>query len=149
MPATLTPAPAGAPASESTSSRRPVEEIAGAAPGRAVLERVLAAIDDRLGDPDLNPRTIADQHRVSVRYLHLLFQRQGTTVNGWIRSRRLEAARRDLAPCGARRRSVSAVAARWGFLSASHFSRTFRAAYGMSPTQWRDQAWSDGHPSDL
>jgi AraC-like DNA-binding protein len=37
-------------------------------------------------------------------------------------------------------KSVSAVAARWGFLDAAHFSRTFRDAFGMSPTDWRRNA---------
>ncbi|WP_327276448.1 AraC family transcriptional regulator [Streptomyces sp. NBC_01224] len=32
-----------------------------------------------------------------------------------------------------RRFTVDAVAHRWGFSSPSHFSRTFRGAYGMSP----------------
>jgi transcriptional regulator GlxA family with amidase domain len=33
--------------------------------------------------------------------------------------------------------SVGAVAARWGFLDAAHFSRTFRDAFGESPSDWR------------
>lgn len=35
-------------------------------------------------------------------------------------------------------RTIAAVANRWGFMSATHFSRVFRAAYGMSPSEWRD-----------
>ena len=43
------------------------------------------------------------------------------------------------ATCGTRswRASVGAVAARWGFLDAAHFSRTFRDAFGESPSDWR------------
>ncbi|MFF3950157.1 helix-turn-helix domain-containing protein, partial [Streptomyces sp. NPDC001902] len=26
---------------------------------------------------------------------------------------------------------------RWGFASHAHFSRTFRAVYGLSPAEWR------------
>lgn len=110
---------------------------AAADPRQVLLDRVKASIEDRLGDPDLNPQDIADQHHVSLRYLHLLFQREGTTVNGWIRERRLESARRDLSAPDARRRSVAAVAARWGFVNASHFSRAFREAFGVPPVQWR------------
>ncbi|MEU9122294.1 helix-turn-helix domain-containing protein [Streptomyces sp. NPDC048506] len=33
---------------------------------------------------------------------------------------------------------VSAVARRWGFANATHFSHSFRAAYGVSPSDWRD-----------
>ncbi|WP_223245636.1 helix-turn-helix domain-containing protein [Streptomyces sp. CBMA156] len=34
--------------------------------------------------------------------------------------------------------TVSGVAQRWGFTDAAHFSRIFRAWYGISPSQWRD-----------
>ncbi|WP_307853105.1 helix-turn-helix domain-containing protein [Kitasatospora sp. RG8] len=40
---------------------------------------------------------------------------------------------------------MAAVAGRWGFASASHFSRAFRAAYGVSPREW--QAASGRAPS--
>jgi transcriptional regulator GlxA family with amidase domain len=32
---------------------------------------------------------------------------------------------------------VGAVAGRWGFLDAAHFSRSFRDAFGESPSDWR------------
>ena len=43
------------------------------------------------------PERIAKAHFISTRYVHKLFQPEGTTVSAWIRSRRLEGARRDLA----------------------------------------------------
>lgn len=107
-------------------------------PRQVLLERVKAAVEQRLGDPDLSPRDLADQHNISLRYLHLLFQQQGSTVNGWVRTRRLEAARRELARPDARRRSVAAIAAQVGFANSSHFSRAFKDAFGMSPMQWRN-----------
>ncbi|NUP53468.1 MAG: helix-turn-helix domain-containing protein [Catenulispora sp.] len=106
-------------------------------PRQLLWERITAAIQDRLGDPDLTPQAIADHHHISVRYLQVLFQQQGTTVNAWVRSRRLEAAGRDLARPDAQRRSVAAVAAKWGFTNTSHFSRAFREAFGTSPMKWR------------
>ncbi|WP_189145366.1 hypothetical protein [Streptomyces lacrimifluminis] len=36
-------------------------------------------------------------HHISVRYLHRLFPPQGITVSAWIRQRRPERCRRDLA----------------------------------------------------
>ena len=106
-------------------------------PRQALLERIKADLEDRLADPGLTPQAIADQHHISVRYLQVLFQQQGLTVNGWVRARRLEGASLDLAGPDAHRRSVAAVAARWGFTNSSHFSRAFREAFGMSPMQWR------------
>nr|WP_260860257.1 helix-turn-helix transcriptional regulator [Streptomyces cupreus] len=85
----------------------------------------------------MSPQDIADQHGISLRYLHRLFQLHGTTVNAWVRARRLEAAREELTQPGAAHRSIAAVGGRWGFANPSHCSRTFRARYGVSPVQWR------------
>ncbi|MET8807461.1 helix-turn-helix domain-containing protein [Streptomyces sp. NPDC004546] len=112
-------------------------EQAGRRPAPALWERITASVQARLQDPGLTPQDIADQHAISLRYLHRLFQTHGTTVNAWVRTRRLEAAREELARTGAAHRSIAAVAARWGFPNPSHFSRAFRERYGMSPVQWR------------
>ena len=109
--------------------------------GRSPLvARVLRFIDEHLADADLSPEVIAGAHHISVRYLHKLFQDEGTTVGRWIQRRRLEECRRDLVLGIRNRRTIASVAGRWGFLSATHFSRVFRAAYGMSPSEWRDSA---------
>ncbi|CAL9296758.1 helix-turn-helix domain-containing protein [Streptomyces sp. SudanB52_2052] len=104
----------------------------------ALLLRIRAFIGRHLPDPDLTPRTIARAHHISVRYLHKLFEREDTTVSRWIQSRRLEACLRDLGGRDNTGLTIAAVAHRWGFTSAAHFSRVFRAAYGMSPSEWRD-----------
>ncbi|WP_254886058.1 helix-turn-helix domain-containing protein [Streptomyces sp. NA02950] len=105
--------------------------------GTAMRLRIQTFIDRHLSDPDLSPQAIAAEHHVSVRYVHRLFEAEGTTVSRWIQRRRLEACRRELGRPGTGGPSVSAVAHRFGFTSPSHFSRTFRIAYGMSPRQWR------------
>ncbi|WP_186768259.1 helix-turn-helix domain-containing protein [Streptomyces qinzhouensis] len=112
-------------------------EQVGSRPAPALWERITASADARLGDPELTPRDIADQHNISLRYLYRLFQAQGTTVNAWVRMRRLESAGAELARAGAAHRSIAAVAARWGFTNPSHFSRSFRDSFGVSPVQWR------------
>jgi AraC-like DNA-binding protein len=109
----------------------------------ALLARVHAFIQQRLGDPELSPGTIAAAHHISLRYLHKLFQEQGTTVAGWVRQRRLEGCRRDLADPALASRPVAAIAARWGFSSASYFGQAFRAAHGISPQEYR--RWAQ-HP---
>ena len=65
------------------------------------------------------------------------------TVSAWIRSRRLERCRRELADELFADRPVSAIAARWGFLDASHFSRLFRSTFGEAPTDFRKRFSSD------
>ncbi|MGW3078743.1 MULTISPECIES: helix-turn-helix domain-containing protein [unclassified Kitasatospora] len=111
-------------------------------PGGAaeLLARIRAHIEENLADPDLAPESIARSQHISVRYLHKLFQQDGTTVGQFVRQRRLDACRRELERPSRRQRSVSAVAHRWGFVSHSHFSRTFRDAYGLSPREWQAYA---------
>lgn len=104
--------------------------------GHFVL-RIREHIDRHLGDPELSPETIACAHRISVRYLHRLFEGEGVTVSRLIQQRRLEACAGELARRSRTAPTVSAVAQRWGFVNPAHFSRAFRAAYGMSPREWR------------
>ncbi|MEV5971651.1 AraC family transcriptional regulator [Streptomyces sp. NPDC051921] len=109
--------------------------------GKEMLSRIRAYIEEHLMDPDLSPDAIARAHHISVRYLQKLFQNDGSTVSQWVRQRRLEVCRFEL---GRSKRSITmaAVAHRWGFSSPSHFSRTFRGAYGMSPSEWQALATS-------
>ncbi|WP_258314446.1 helix-turn-helix domain-containing protein [Streptomyces sp. Act143] len=105
----------------------------------AMLDRIKATIETRLGEPELSPGLLAAEHGISLRYLHKLFQQRGTTVGGWIRRRRLEACRAELARPSAAGRPIAVVAGRWGFVSPAHFSHAFRKAYGVSPARYREQ----------
>ncbi|KAA6215738.1 helix-turn-helix domain-containing protein [Streptomyces filamentosus] len=121
----------------------------GAHVASASLERVKEHILRNLGDPGLSPSTIAEAHFMSVRYLHRLFQLEDLTVGGWIRTQRLERCRRELLRPRAAQAGVAAIAQRWGFVSPSHFSRVFRAAYGTTPREWQLQGRSGAHRGDV
>lgn len=97
-------------------------------------------IEANLSDPLLSPASVAAAHFISTRHLHNVFHESGATVASWIRTQRLEGARRELRDPLHAGKSVSAVAARWGFLDAAHFSRIFRDAFGVSPSDWRRTA---------
>ena len=103
----------------------------------ALLEQVKAHIEDHLADPDLGPAAIAAAHHISPRYLRKLFEGEGDSVARWIRSRRLDRCRSDLARPDLCNRSVSAVASHWGFTDAAHFSRLFKSTFGQSPREYR------------
>ncbi|MEZ0094866.1 helix-turn-helix domain-containing protein [Streptacidiphilus sp. EB129] len=105
--------------------------------GRAMALRVRGYVNQHLTDPDLSPQTIAAHHHISIRYLHKLFEGEGTTISRWIQQRRLEECGRELTRRGRAGPTVSSVAQRWGFVNPAHFSRVFRTAYGMSPREWR------------
>lgn len=104
---------------------------------RLLVERMEAYIDAHLDAQELSPATIAAAHHISLRYLYKLFRARETTVAAWIRQRRLEHCRRDLADPGLADRPVAAVAARWGFVNPAHFTRAFRAEYGLTPGEYR------------
>ena len=112
---------------------------------RTTAEQIRAFIRRNLHDPQLTPRTIAAAHYISLSYLHRIFQHQtqGETVAVWIRTQRLEAARRDLADAAQRTTPIHAIAARWGLPRASDFTRAFRAEYGVSPREYRLRALSE------
>lgn len=116
------------------------ERLRPVAPARAaeeLLRRIDAHIVEHLADPNLSPTGIAAAHFVSTRHLHRLFAQRGATVTQQIQRLRLERCRRELIGPRAGRRSITDIACRWGFADLAAFSRAFRGAYGMTPSEWR------------
>ncbi|WP_262403325.1 AraC family transcriptional regulator [Actinomadura sp. CNU-125] len=107
---------------------------------RTLLLRAHEFIDRHLQDPDLDPAAVAAAHHISVSYLHRLFSAEGVTVAAWIRLRRLEHARLALADPALRAVPVHRIAAMWGFTHHSAFSRAFRDAFGLAPSDYRHGA---------
>lgn len=98
---------------------------------------------EHLADHGLSPHGVAAAHHISVRHLHKIFRAHGTTVGSYIRQCRLARCRVDLADPALRTLTVQAVAVRWGFTDAAHFSRLFRATYGLPPREYRRIALGD------
>jgi hypothetical protein len=99
-------------------------------------EATLTPGDFTLYDSD-RPYTLAfsDPHR--MRQLHKHFHASGTTVAGWIMQRRLERCGHDLRDPRWSGRPVASIGARWGYPDPAHFSRLFKAAYGIGPRDYR------------
>ena len=112
-------------------------DLAGADAADDMRAHVIGYVLAHLDDPRLSRAGIAAAHHMSARTLDRLFADQQWTVSGLIRRERLEAVRRDLEDPALRHRSVAALAARWGFFDAAHFSRLFRQHYGYPPSQTR------------
>lgn len=107
---------------------------------QAMLLRIKEYMLRHLADPKLSLVAIASAHHVSLRYLHKLFEAEGVTAARWIQQQRLENCRKELARATAHTPPVAVVAQRWGFANASHFSRVFRLAYGVSPREFQAAA---------
>ena len=101
---------------------------------RAAMDRF---IEQHLLDESVTPAAIANAHGVSTRTVNRVFNATGQTVSEVVRVRRLARARDELTKSD---RPISAIAHRWGFSDTSHFSRTFKAHYGASPTDYRGNA---------
>lgn len=101
------------------------------------LRRIQAYIDAHLCDPALSPPRIAQANRISLRYLHELFDAAGATVMQYLIGRRLARGHRELGNPRMARRKIGDIALSCGFSSLTHFARRFRAHYGLSPQEYR------------
>lgn len=99
--------------------------------------RVRLHIEENLRDPELKPATIASQLKLSPRYLRQIFTASRETLSAYILRRRLEECARELGDPARRDRSITDIAFGWGFNSAPHFTRSFRARFGVSPRDYR------------
>jgi AraC-like DNA-binding protein len=108
-------------------------------PGVAILHSAMAFIEAHLADPGLDTSMVAAAHHISVRYLQMLFKAERLTVAGWIRRCRLERCRRDLLDHRLTRENISTICARHGLVDQAQFSRLFKASYGVSPREFRQQ----------
>ncbi|MFE2157113.1 helix-turn-helix domain-containing protein [Streptomyces lydicus] len=104
----------------------------------ALKAQINAFVEQRLADPAMTPQKIADAHHISLRHLQQLLAEDDTSPAAWIRHRRLERCRLDLANPGLHARPIQAIAARWGFTDPARFSRLFRATYGIPPRDYRN-----------
>jgi AraC-like DNA-binding protein len=102
----------------------------------AVL-KIRKAIENSLADPRLRPSSAASLAGLSVRYANRLLAEQGTSLGRLILSLRLERCRKTIADSSCAHRSLSEIAFSWGFSDMTHFGRTFRQCYGISPSEYR------------
>ncbi|MER8073642.1 helix-turn-helix transcriptional regulator [Streptomyces sp. NPDC094034] len=105
---------------------------------RAPRAQISAYVEQHLAHTDMTPQTIADAHHISLRHLQQLLAEDDTSPAAWIRHRRLERCRLDLANPRLNSHPIRAIAARWGFTNPMHFSRLFRTAYGIPPRDYRN-----------
>ncbi|MDP9793619.1 AraC-like DNA-binding protein [Catenuloplanes nepalensis] len=109
-----------------------------------LVTRVRAFVRAHLADPELTPAAIAAAHHVSLRYLYRVCADAGLGLEQWIINERLRHARHDLLRPELRHRPVAAIARAWGFRDPTHFTRRFKARYGILPSRLRRSSEAAG-----
>jgi AraC-like DNA-binding protein len=116
-------------------------DAAHAAEGRGLraarLRAIKSSIAEELGRRDLSVVSIAARHRLTPRYVQMLFEAEGTTFTEFLLGQRLLRAHRMLSDPRFAQRSVTSIAFDTGFADLSHFDRSFRRRYGSTPTEVR------------
>jgi AraC-like DNA-binding protein len=127
------------------------EHLSGRGVQVARLHAIKADIIDNLGRPDLSIEMIAARHGMTSRHLRRLFAGERTTFSDFVLERRLARARHLLTSSNRPNIAIGTVAFECGFGDLSYFNRSFRRAYGTSPSGIRDSGGGDGkvEQSDL
>ncbi|WP_156802525.1 helix-turn-helix domain-containing protein [Corynebacterium lubricantis] len=97
-------------------------------------------IELNIGDRELSPGQVAAAVGISERQLSRIFADAGTTVGRYVLNQRLGFAKSALSAPEQDLISVGEIGQRFGFASQSHFGRTFRERFEMTPLQWRKEA---------
>jgi|GEM_PF-3194391 len=101
----------------------------------ALARAAMEIAEHRLTDPELSPASLARELNVSVRTLNRAFATADESVAAYVRRRRLEHARLELA-VAQYGLSISEIAARWQFADSSHFARSFKSQYAQTPSEF-------------
>jgi AraC-like DNA-binding protein len=96
------------------------------------LARVKRIICQRLAEADLKLTDVVSQSQLSRSYVHNLFQDEGRTAWEYLKDERLKRAR-ELLETASPKTTITAVALECGFSNMSHFSTSFKSAFGLRP----------------
>lgn len=99
-------------------------------------------IVEHLTHPNLSPKMIAENMGVSLRHLYRFFEETQQSIHGYIQQKRLEKIAFELKDQKNKHASITEIAGRWGFSDSSHFSKTFKKYYQVTPKQYRDNPHS-------
>jgi AraC-like DNA-binding protein len=101
------------------------------------LARLKCALRAHICDPDLKPAGAAALAGMSIRHANRLLAFEGTSLERYILLERLSRCQIALREPRLDHRTISDIAYSFGFNDCSHFSRSFRRHYGVSPKEFR------------
>jgi len=120
---------------------RDAAEIAEGRGLRAARRRLVKTdIAQNLADGDLSAAALARRQRVSPRYIHKLFETEGTTLSKFVCGQRLVQVHRMLTDPRHDDLTIGAIAYNAGFGDLSTFNRRFRRQFGATPSDVRMKA---------
>lgn len=99
-------------------------------------QRIRRFVDENLTDPELSVTGVARALGLSPRYVQMAFADIATTPLAYIRRKRLQLAAQQLRRHGAGC-NITELGFSLGFNDLSHFSRAFKARYGVGPREYR------------
>lgn len=110
--------------------------VAPAAQTTCARQRIRRFVDENLTDPELSVTGVARALGLSPRYVQMAFADIATTPLAYIRRKRLQLAAQQLRRNGAGC-NITELGFSLGFNDLSHFSRAFKARYGVGPREYR------------
>lgn len=93
-------------------------------------------------DANLTARKVAGNFHISLRGLQQIFQRNETTFSRWLLQCRLAKCCQLLTDPASLHRPITSIAYHCGFNDLSYFGRSFKQAYDMTPSEYRNQELS-------
>ena len=88
----------------------------------------------------MDANAIARGVNLSPRHVYELFSEDEQSLMKSVWTKRLELCKRDLAEPRLQSKTVGEIAFTWGFSNVSHFSRAFKAEFGLGPREFRKSA---------
>jgi len=104
----------------------------------ALRQRILAFIEQNINLPELSPEFLQRRFNVSRSHLYRAFAADGGVAQV-LREKRLDAAFRELTKADGSSRSIAEIAYSLGFSSGNQLLRSFRARFGISPSEAKEE----------
>lgn len=101
------------------------------------LAAIKAEMAASFGNATLSVTTIARKHKISTRYVHIVFREAGTTFSTYLLGLRLDFVVERLRNPESRDVRIAEIAFDAGFAELSAFNRAFRRRFGLSPSEMR------------
>lgn len=120
----------------SQSQKDKIEGIVVASPNDELIRRIMDAVNENIGNPNLTVEVLAREIGISRVHLHRkLKELTNQSARDFLRNIRLQQAANLLSSS---HHNISEVAFAVGFSNVAHFSSSFKKLYGVSPTEYMD-----------